>query len=165
MDLSSLGRASVNDGIDPDEFTLHYITLDQVIRLISKLGPGAHMAKLDVEAAYRNMPVQPSHCVLLGMKWRDRFYVDLVLPFDLRSAPFIFNSIARHSGMVHSYQIPDLLHYLDDFIAAGPPQSLQCAHNLATARQVCQRLGLPLHPAKCVGPSTVLVVLGIILGA
>ena len=27
--------------------------------------------------------------------------------------------------------------------------------------QVCQRLGLLLHPAECVGPSTVLVVLGI----
>ena len=163
MDLPSMGGANVNDGIDADEFTLHYITLDQVIRLVSKLGPRALMAKFDVDAAYRNVPVHPSRHVLLGMKWRDQFYVDLVLPFGLRSAPFIFNSIADMVEwiVVHSYQIPDLLHCLDDFITAGPPQSLQCAHNLATARQFCQRLGLPLHPAKCVGPSTVLVVLGI----
>jgi len=60
--------ASVNDGIDPEEFTLHYITVDQVIRLVCKLGPGALMAKFDVEAAYRNVPVHPSHRVLLGMK-------------------------------------------------------------------------------------------------
>ena len=52
------------------------------------------MAKFDVEAAYRNVPVQPCHRVPLGMKWRDQFYVDLVLLFSLRSAPFIFNSIA-----------------------------------------------------------------------
>ena len=163
VDLSSPGGASVNDGIDPDEFTLHCITVDQVIRVVSKLGRGALMAKFDVEAAYRNVPVHPSHRVLLGMKWRDQFYVDLVLPFGLRSAPFIFNSIADMVEwiLVNSYQIPNLLHYLDDFITAGPPQSLQCAHNLATAMEVCQRLGLPLHPAKCVGPSTVLVVLGI----
>ena len=163
MDLSSPGGASVNDGIDPDRFTLHYITLDQVIRLVSKLGPRALMAKFDVEAAYRNVPAHPSHRILLGMKWHNQFYVDLVLPFGLRSAPFIFNSIADMVEwiLVNSYQIPDLLHYLDDFITAGPPQSLQCAHNLATAMQVCQRLGLPFHPAKCVGPSTVLVVLGI----
>ena len=161
MDLSSPGGASVNDGIDPDRFTLHYITLDQVIRLVSKLGPGALMAKFDVEAAYRNVPVHPSHRV--GTKWRDQFYVDLVFPFGLRSAPFIFNSITDMVEwiLVNSYQIPDLLHYLDDFITADPPQSLQCAHNLATAMQVCQRLGLPLHPANCVGPSTVLVVFGI----
>ena len=87
----------------------------------------------------------------------------MVLPFGLRSAPFIFNSIADMVEwiLVNSYQIPNLLHYLDDFITAGPPQSLQCAHNLATAMEVCQQLGLPLHPAKCLGPSTVLVVLGI----
>ena len=163
MDLSYPGGASVNDGIDLDRFTLHYITLDQVIRLVSKLGPGALMAKFDVEAAYRNVPAHPSHHILLGMKWHNQFYVDLVLPFGLRSAPFIFNSIVDMAEwiLVNSYQIPDLLHYLDDFITAGPPQSLQCAHNLATAMQVCQRVGLPFHPAKCVGPSTVLVVLGI----
>ena len=163
VDLSSPGGASVNDGIDPHEFTLHYITVDQVIRQVSKLGPGALMAKFDVEAAYRNVPVHPSHRMLLGMKWRDQFYVDLVLPFGLRSAPFIFNSIADMVEwiLVTSYQIPDLLHYLDDFITAGPAQSPQCAQNLATALEVCHRLGLPLHPGKCVGPSSVLVVLGI----
>ena len=78
--LSSPEGASVNDGIDPDEFTLHYIKLDQVIRVVSNLGLGALMAKFDVEAAYRNVPVHPSYRVLLGMKWRDQFYVDLVLP-------------------------------------------------------------------------------------
>ena len=109
------GGASVNDGIDPHEFTLHYITVDQVIHQVSKLGPGALMAKFDVEAAYRKVPVHPSHRILLGMKWRDQFYVD-------------------------------------DFITVGPAQSPQCAQNQATALEVCPRLGLPLHPGKCVGP-------------
>ena len=36
----------------PEEFTLHYITVDQVIQLVSQFGPGALMAKFDVEAAY-----------------------------------------------------------------------------------------------------------------
>ena len=34
------GGASVNDGIDQDKFTLHYITVDQVICLVSKVGMG-----------------------------------------------------------------------------------------------------------------------------
>ena len=71
VDLSSPGGAIVNDGIDPEEYTLHYITLDQVIHLVSKLGAGAFMAKFDVEATYRNVPVTPSHRVLLEMKWHD----------------------------------------------------------------------------------------------
>ena len=63
--------------------------------------------------------------------------------------------------LVHSYQIADLLHYLYDFMTVGPPESSQCARNLSTTIAVCKCLGLPLHPGKCVGPSTVLVVLGI----
>ena len=52
-----------------------------------------------------------------------------------------------------------------DFITAGPPNSNQCSHNLQTAMSVCQTLGLPLHPNKCIGPSTRLVVLGIKLAS
>ena len=97
------------------------------------------------------------------MKWRNQYYLDLALPSGLRSGPFIFNTIADTVEwiLVHSYQIPDLLHYLDDFITASPPESSQCAHNLIIAVSVCRRLGLPLQPGNCVGPSTVLVVLGI----
>ena len=51
--------------------------------------------------------------------------------------------------------------YIDDFITAGPPDVNQCAENLATSIAVCRSLGLPLHPSKCIGPSTHLVVLGI----
>ena len=63
--------------------------------------------------------------------------------------------------LVHSYEVSDLLHYLDDFITAGPPASTQCAGNLSTALAVCDQLGLPLHLGKCVGPAPVLTVLGI----
>ena len=51
VDLSSPHGSSVNDGIDPDEFAMHYIHLDQIINMIAKHGPGALMAKFDVEAA------------------------------------------------------------------------------------------------------------------
>jgi len=68
--------------------------VDQVIQLVSQFGPGALMDKFDVEAAYRNVPVHPSDRYLLGMKWRNHYYVDLTLPFGLHSAPFIFNAIA-----------------------------------------------------------------------
>ena len=64
--------------------------------------------------------------------------------------------------LVHSYQIPDLLHYLDDFMTVGPPESSHCAPDLSTTIAVCKCLDLPLHPGKCVGPLTVLVVLGIV---
>ena len=41
VDLSSPGGASVNDGIDPQDFSLQYIKVDQVIRMVSRYGHDA----------------------------------------------------------------------------------------------------------------------------
>ena len=92
VDLSSPTGSSVNDGINPEEFTLHYITVDQVIQLVSQFSAGALMAKFDVEAAYRIVPVHPSDCYLLGMKWRNHYYggVDSRAPLsNFRIAPLL----------------------------------------------------------------------------
>ena len=142
---------------------MHYIKVNQIIRVVAKYGPGAQMAKFDVKVAYRNIAVHPEDRFLLGMRWRGKYYVDLALPFGLRSAPYIFNSVANMVEwiLLHRHHLTDLLHYLDDFITAGPPHSDQCARNLLLAQTVCWTLGLPLHPDKCVGPATRLVVLGI----
>ena len=108
VDLSSPGEASVNDGINPDEFTLHNTTVDQFIRMVSQFGQGALMAKFDVEAAYRNIAIHPSDRFLLGMKWRSKIHVDLALPFRLRSAPYIFNCVAELVEwiLVNNYKAP-----------------------------------------------------------
>ena len=121
------------------------------------------MAKFDVEAAYSNIAVHPDDHYLPGMKWHDQFFVDLALTFGLCSAPYIFNSVADLVEWIirNKYSVADLMHNLDDFITAGPADSLQCSHNLQTLQAVCDSLGLPLHPNKCIGPSTCLVVLGI----
>ena len=52
------------------------------------------MAKFDVVSAYRNVAIHPQDRPLLGMMWRDKYYVDMALPFGLRSAPYIFTAIA-----------------------------------------------------------------------
>ena len=96
------------------------------------------------------------------MKWRGQFFVDLALPFGLCSAPYIFNSVADLVEWIlkNKYRVLDLMHYLDDFITAGPADSLQCSQNLQTSLAICRSLGLHPHPNKCIGPSTRLVVLG-----
>ena len=83
----------MNNGINPAEFTKHYITIDRVICMVSQFGQGALMAKFEVETAYRNIAVHMPDRYLLGMNWRNQFYIDLALPFALRSAPHIFNSV------------------------------------------------------------------------
>ena len=148
VDLSSRWGHSVNDGIDPQTFSLQYIKMDDVLRMVAGLGKGALLAKFDVENAYRNVPVHPDNRAKLGMKWRKQLYVDLMLLFDLRSAPFIFDYIAEVVEWIltTNYSITDLLHYLDDFLTASPPNSQICASNLSKSKNVCARLGLPLLP-------------------
>lgn len=45
------------------------------------------------------------------MKWRGRCYVDLTLHFGLRSAPYIFNSVADIVEwiLLNSHHVSDLL--------------------------------------------------------
>ena len=61
----------------------------------------------------------------------------------------------------HVHNVSDLMHYLDDFITAGRPESSQCADKMTTSLAVSRVLKLPLHPSKCIGPSSRLLVLGV----
>ena len=68
LDLSSPHGRSVNDDIDPEQFSLQYIKFDAVVAMVTKLGWGALMAKFDVQSLCRNVAVLSSQRHLLGMK-------------------------------------------------------------------------------------------------
>ena len=53
------------------------------------------MAKLDLEIAYRMIPVHLDDRRFLGMQWKGKVLVDMALPFGLQSAPKVFNLLAR----------------------------------------------------------------------
>ena len=73
LDLSSPSGHSVNDAIPKDKFSLRYITVDDAIAALLAPGHGAQLAKFDIKAAYRNIPVSSHDRFLLGMKWRQSF--------------------------------------------------------------------------------------------
>jgi len=56
-----------------------------------------------------------------------------------------------------------LIHYLDDYLTMGPPESTVCQQNLNTFTSIRADLGVPLAADKLEGPSTSLFFLGIIL--
>ena len=137
--------------------------VDDIIDGIMSLGRGTLLAKFDVESAYRIIPIHPNDRYLLGMQWQGNYFVDMALPFGLRSAPYIISSVADLVEWVlkKQYDVSVLLHYLDDFHTLGPPNSHTCQRNLDTCIQQFQDWGIPLHPDKLEGPSTRLTVLGI----
>ena len=77
MDLSHPDGRSVNDGISSELCSLRYTRVDEVVRQLLQLGPGALMAKLDIKSAYRIVVVHSQDRFLLGMKWEDRVFVEL----------------------------------------------------------------------------------------
>ena len=67
-DLSFPPGASVNDGIDPELCSLQYTSVEKVAMVAQSLGRGTLLAKLDVQAAYRLVPIFPDDCPLLRVK-------------------------------------------------------------------------------------------------
>jgi len=98
-DLSFPLGESVNYGIDPSLCLLVYTTVDEVAGQAATLGRGAFLVKTGIEAAYRLIPVHPQDRVLQGMQWRGMIYIDLMLPFGLRSAPKNYKCYGRCSAL------------------------------------------------------------------
>ena len=162
VDLSFPPGASVNDGINPELCSLKYTKVDEVAKVVQELGRGSELAKADIKAAYRIVPVHPQDRQLLAMKWQGDVYIDTALPFGLRSAPKLFNAVADAlEWCVKEAGTKFLWHYLDDFITVGKAGSGECEWNVAILNHVCNRLGVPLAAEKCEGPATCLTFLGI----
>ena len=53
-----------------------------------------------------------------------------------------------------------VIHYLDDFLVMGAPESDECATALERLLKIFKRLGLPMAMDKLEGPDTRLVFLG-----
>ena len=165
MDLSSPHGSSINDYISKEEFSLHYATFDQALSLVARYGKDALMAKLDIKHAFRLCPVRLEDRELLGIHWQGQYYIDLRLPFGMRSSPYLFNRLADAFEWLlkTNYHIQDLMHYLDDYFTVGPANSLVCAHNVHTITQVASQVGIPKAPNKLEGPTTHLVFLAIMI--
>ncbi len=136
--------------------------VDDVVQQVLSLGKGSLLAKIDIESAFRNIPVHPQDRHLLGMQWNGQLYVDTVLPFGLRSSPKIFNCIADALQWIARQRgISYLDHYLDDFITAGAPKREECNQNLSILIGTCDILGLPMAIDKQEGPTTCIIFLGV----
>ena len=161
--LSAPHGSSINDYIDSSLYSLSYCSIDDAYKIINKLGPGALLSKIDLKDAFRLIPVRPADWNLLGIHWKQNFYIDTCLPFGLRSAPYLFNrfSDALHWILQHNYGVEHLLHYLDDFSTAGPANSDICDSNLHAMLTLCKTLNAPIKPSKVEGRTTSLTFLGI----
>jgi hypothetical protein len=135
---------------------------DHAIRIVRKLGQGCYLAKVDVKAAYRCIPVRPADWPLLGMCWEGQFYFHRTLPFGLRSACHLWERYARAMEWIVRTQfgVEHITHYVDDTFLANSTRAL-CARDLARTKDGMAALGAPDAPDKTEGPATALTYLGV----
>ena len=120
------------------------------------MGPGSFMAKTDLTSAFRLIPIHPDDWNLLGIYWQTKFYVDLYLPFGLRSAPFLFNLLSDALEWIikNKYGIKHVIHILDDFFLVEPSE-LQCPTSFSTLLLIRTFMSVraPVVASKTLGPS------------
>ena len=153
--ISPLCTSQINF-IDSNTYTLLYCTVDDTYTIINRLGQEALLSKIDLQNAFRSIPVRQQDWNLLEIYWKSHYYIDTCLPFGLRSAPFLFNQLADAIYWIlqNNCEVHHLLHYLDEFLTAGPRDSDICHHNLSTMKSLCQAIGTPIKEETVEGPTT-----------
>ncbi len=132
-----------------DEFSLRYHDIEQAIELIKIAGRGAWLAKLDITAAFKVMPIHPDAWHLFGIRWLGKYYFAVRLTFGCKSSPKIFDMLSEAVCWIlsNNYAIPHLIHLLDDFLVVSPPDAIPAAHIL-TVQKVFSELGIPIAQEK-----------------
>ena len=106
LDLSFPHGKSVNNGIQKSvylgtEYTLSNPAIDDFIDIIINKGEGCLMYKKDLRRAYRQIPVDPGDINMLGFYWKDNFFIDVFLPFGLRSAAMACRRVTNSVSYIH----------------------------------------------------------------
>ena len=161
--LSHPEGESVNDGIPPELCSVQYASVDDAVELVRKAGPGAEMAKADIESAFRLLPVHPVSFRLLGFRLGGGFYFDKCLPMGCAISCAYFEAFSTFLEWLLGRQHPEgsRLHYLDDFLFVGEAGTGHCRGLLRAFARLAEWLGVPLAPDKTEGPATRITFLGI----
>ena len=113
---------------------IRYVIVDDAIKKIIETGPCENSYQAHIPSS-----------LILTMEWKQSLYMDTCLPFGLTSAPKLFNILADLLAWITKWRgVSFSMHYLDDFLLVGPPDSPICQHNLDVFTQVCKELGIPL---------------------
>lgn len=148
------------------KFSTKLDAFDKAVAMLAELGTGAFMAKIDIEAAYRCIPIAPADWPLFGLRWDTKFYFDPVMQFGSASATAIFEwfSTAAEFIAMKMLLIRSIVHYVDDFMILNKSRD-ECMRQLQALLALFKRLGLPVSPSKIEEPAQLMILLGILFNS
>ena len=165
VDLSQPVGNSVNDHITRESSRVQYPSLQDAIDIILSLHDQGYkpvLFKLDIQSAFRLLPLSPDNFPLMGLRFNGFYYVDAFLPMGSSSSCRIFQNFSDSIAflMHHHAGVDHVINYLDDFLG------IECSMSVApdkvrNSMLMGEKLGIPFAPDKCEGPTPVLTFLGI----
>jgi hypothetical protein len=95
-----------------------------------------------------------------------QYYIDLCLPFGLKSSPALWEQFASFAEWIatHRYGITNVIHYVDDYLVGGPGDNDECKVAVDKLCKLFARLGIPINTDKFRAegkPSTTVRFLGV----
>jgi hypothetical protein len=161
--LSQPAENSVNDFIDSKFCSVRYLSIDDAVRLVKRIGHAGKLAKADVKSAFRLLRVSPSAFDQLGFIFNKKYYYDKCLPMGASISCSLFEKCL--TALYWFTEIKsgneNILHYLDDFLFGGETNTSTCKETPDTFKDICSVWGVPLAEDKTVEPVEVLTFLGI----
>lgn len=144
------------------DMPLRLSRVDDAMASIKSQGKSSLLLKVDIAAAYRCIPVRREDWHLLGIKWRDHYYMDMCLPFGLKSSCAIWEDIAAAAEWIIRTELglTHVHHYVDDFIIILDSNMDNAMTIKKRIIDISSSLGLPLAMDKLEGPSTCITYLG-----
>lgn len=163
VDLSFPRHHSVNAGISEDLASLTYAHVDKAVARIRELGPGTELIKMDLESAYRQVPIHPEDHHLLGIFWNGNT-CGSGSPIWAAICTQYFSAVAdMMAWALHGAGIQHLIHYLDDFLFFVSPTSNDGSCIWDLALRIFAFLGIPVSVHKTEGPACCVTFLDILL--
>jgi hypothetical protein len=122
---------------------------------VASAPPGSEAALLDIEAAYRTIPVLPAHKAFIVVQHEGCYFIDHTLPFGVSSASGIQGEVADATlDLLDVQKLGQGCKWVDDFVCVRVPigQNLDgsfiFSFDLSSIRQMTDPLGVPWHPSK-----------------
>ena len=164
-DLSWPTGQSVNSGIVKhvymgQPYKLRLPTTDDLCEKMKTIGPQAYLYSRDISRAYRHLRSDPLDWPLLGLKWENKYYFDISIPFGIRWGAMAMQRTTSAISYIMAQDDHDTYNNIDDIVGIEP--TLQQANTgFSQLKHLFNDLGLQESEAKAQPPSQIITWLGV----
>ena len=119
--------------------------------------------KEDLDRAFRQIFCCLSSVPLMGFRWRNLYYFDLVMVMGCRIAPYICQRVTNMITYLHCRGGFHLLNYVDDFLGAEYWSKITQSHE--SFKILLEKIGAARSEKKSIPPTQVIEWVGTLFNA